>query len=45
VVRCGAFALDHDLVIVVGRNQFKDGGQNEQWCTKLATMVAAGLPG
>ena len=38
-------ALDHDLVIVVGRNQFKDGGQNEQWCTKLATVVAAGLPG
>ena len=35
--------LDHDLVIVVGRNQFKDGGENDQWITRFATAVAEGL--
>jgi CubicO group peptidase (beta-lactamase class C family) len=36
-------ALDHDLVIVVGRNQFRDGSENDQWATKLATAVAESL--
>jgi hypothetical protein len=36
-------ALDRDLVIVVGRSQFKDGGENDQWITRFATAVAEGL--
>jgi hypothetical protein len=36
--------LDHDLVIVVGRHQFKDGAENDRWATKLATAGAEGLP-
>ena len=36
-------ALDHDLVIVVGRSRFRDGSENDQWATRLATLVAEGL--
>jgi CubicO group peptidase (beta-lactamase class C family) len=36
-------ALDHQLVIVVGRNQFDNGGENDAWAEKLVSRVAENL--
>lgn len=36
-------ALDHELVIVVGRTQFEDWSENEKWMAKFAAAVADGL--
>jgi CubicO group peptidase (beta-lactamase class C family) len=36
-------ALDHDLVIVVGRNEHSGWGSNEAWGDKLAAKVAENL--
>jgi len=34
---------DHELVVVVGRNGFKDAATNDLWATNLARTLAAGL--
>jgi CubicO group peptidase (beta-lactamase class C family) len=34
---------DHDLVVVVGRNQFKDYTQNDAWAARFMTVLASGL--
>jgi CubicO group peptidase (beta-lactamase class C family) len=34
---------DHELVVVVGRNAFKDSHTNEVWATKLAQVLAGGI--
>jgi CubicO group peptidase (beta-lactamase class C family) len=34
---------DHDLVIVVGRDGFKDSKTTDEWQTKLVTAIAQGL--
>jgi CubicO group peptidase (beta-lactamase class C family) len=36
-------ALDHQLVAVVGRYEFKDGGEHEAWTEKLMTRLAEDL--
>ncbi len=33
-------ALDHELIIVVGRNKFSDQAENDRWITNFATAVA-----
>jgi CubicO group peptidase (beta-lactamase class C family) len=38
-------ALDHELIIVVGRNEFSDPAQNDEWITKFATAVAEQIEG
>jgi hypothetical protein len=34
---------DHDVVIVVGRDGFKDASTEDAWQTKLVAAVAAGI--
>ncbi|MBC8132543.1 MAG: serine hydrolase, partial [Deltaproteobacteria bacterium] len=34
---------DHDLVVVIGRNGFKDARTNETWAAKFAQTLAQGL--
>jgi hypothetical protein len=46
---CAVLGLDHlhvkriELVVVVGRNGFKDGQTNDTWAAKLAKALAEGI--
>ena len=36
---------DHELVVVIGRNEFKDYNHNDAWAAKFMTALAQGLSG